>query len=163
MKQKRFSIRTRTSPTSATHTLYHLASTSFSTSRCLSLGPIILLRRLLPLPRTLPPLQRGLGNPTDTGAAKIGLLGLDTLGTTQLLIALLLPFGDQGRVRISVLQQVVVEWSRDGGFDVVELVDVAGALVRDLVDRPERFVPFEGRGRGGCAGLLRVFHGVAEG
>ena len=44
--------------------------------------------------------------------------------TTDLLVALLLPLGDQIRVRVAVLQQPVVELLADGFLLVVEVVDV---------------------------------------
>lgn len=43
---------------------------------------------------------------------------------TYLLVALLLPLGDQHGIRIAVLEQIVVELLADGLLLVVEVVDV---------------------------------------
>ncbi len=108
-----YSIRTGTAPTPTIHTLYHLPTSSFF--------PFLTTTTTVPLT----PLQRRLGHPTDTGTAEVGLLGLDALDTAQLLVALLLPLGDQRRVGVVVLEQVVVQRLRDGGARVVQVVDVA--------------------------------------
>jgi hypothetical protein len=63
----------------------------------------------------------------DTRAIEVRLLRLNAPQAAQLLVALLLPFRDQIRVRIAVLQQPVVQLLADGFFLVVEVVDVAGA------------------------------------
>lgn len=59
---------------------------------------------------------------------------------TYLLIPSLLPLGDQHGVRITVLEQPLVQLARDGLLLVVELVDVAAPLVRDLEDGPQGLV-----------------------
>ena len=117
------SIRTSTPPTTTIHTLYHLPSSS----SCCCCCPILTITSTSSSNLPLPPLQRRLGHATDTRAAEIRLLGLDALDTAQLLVALLLPLGDQRGVGVVVLDQVLVQWFRDGGFRVVQLVDVAGA------------------------------------
>lgn len=45
--------------------------------------------------------------------------------STHLLVALLLPLGDQHRVGVVVLEQPVVQRLADGFFLVVQIVDVA--------------------------------------
>ena len=70
-------------------------------------------------------LQLRLGHPTYARRVEVGLLGLDAAQAAQLLVALLLPLGDQARVRVPVLQQVVVQLPGDGFLLVVEIVDVA--------------------------------------
>lgn len=77
---------------------------------------------------------------------------------THLLVSLLLPLGDEDRVCVAVLEQPVVQWFADGLFLVVELVDIAAALMRDLEYRPLRLVlRYVLRG-----GVLRVLHLDAE-
>lgn len=58
-------------------------------------------------------------------AVEVRLLGLNTSQTAKLLIALLLPLGDEIAVRVAVLQQPVVERFGNGLFLVVEVVDVS--------------------------------------
>ena len=62
---------------------------------------------------------------TNARAVEVRLLGLDTPEAAELLVALLLPLGDEIAVRVSVLQQPVVERLGDGLFLVVEVVDVS--------------------------------------
>lgn len=76
----------------------------------------------------------------DACAVEVGLLRLDASKAAKLLVALLLPLGDQHRVRISVLQQPIVQLLADGLLLVVQLVDVAAALVSDLEYLPLRLV-----------------------
>ena len=64
---------------------------------------------------------------TDTGAVEVGLLGLNAAKTAELLVALFLPLGDEVSVGVGVFEEPVVELFADGGFFVVEVVDVAGA------------------------------------
>jgi len=61
------------------------------------------------LSATILPLQPGLRHTTNTCAREIRLLRLHTPQTTQLLVPLLLPLGDQVRVAVVVLQQPVVQ------------------------------------------------------
>lgn len=105
----------------------------------------------------LPP-QTPLGHPTYTTPSKIRLLSLHTPQTTQLLIPLLLPLRNQVRIRIPILQQPVVQLFRDGFARVVQVVNVSGAGMGDLEDRPEGFVfLFAVCGGGlGVAHLVRV-------
>lgn len=53
---------------------------------------------------------------------------------------MLLPLGDEHSIRIPVLEQPFVQLLADGLLFVVELVDVATALVGDLEDGPLRLV-----------------------
>jgi hypothetical protein len=50
---------------------------------------------------------------------------LGHFSATHLLIALLLPLGDQHRIGVVVLEQPVVQRLADGFFLVVQVVDVA--------------------------------------
>lgn len=79
-------------------------------------------------------------------------------GCTHVLIALLLPLRNQHRVRVPVFQQPVVKLPPDGLLLIVQVVDVAAALMGDLEDLPLRLVL--------CARqrllVLRVLHLVAE-
>ncbi len=60
----------------------------------------------------------------DARRIEVRLLGLHASQTTKLLIALLLPLGDEIAVGVVVLQQPVVEGFRDGFLFVVEVVDI---------------------------------------
>lgn len=53
-----------------------------------------------------------------------------------MLVSLLLPLCDQVGVAVVVFEQPLVQLLADGLLLVVKLVDVAGALMRDLEDRP---------------------------
>lgn len=66
----------------------------------------------------------------DAGRVEVRLLGLDAAQAAQLLVSLLLPLGDQVGVRVSVLEQPVIELFRDRFLLIVEIVDVAGACVQ---------------------------------
>lgn len=79
-------------------------------------------------------------------------------GKTYLLVALLLPLGDQHGVRIAVLEEPVVELLADGLLLVVELVYVPAPLVGDLEYGPLRLV----FGHIVVGGVLGVLHLVAE-
>jgi hypothetical protein len=102
------SVTTSTPPTPTIHTFY---PSSPSSTLLVTFG------------------QSRLGHPADTRAAEIGLFRLHASQTAQLLVALFLPLGDQRGVCVVVLQQPLVEGFGDGGFLVVEVVDVAGPWV----------------------------------
>lgn len=70
-------------------------------------------------------LQLIVRHPADAGAVEIGLLGLDAAHAAELLVAGLLPLGDEVGVAVAVLQEPVVELFADGFFGVVEVVDVS--------------------------------------
>ncbi len=62
----------------------------------------------------LPLLQLGLGHPADAVGGEVGVPGLNAAQATEVLVALLLPLGDQVGVRYLVLQAVVVQfWKRE--------------------------------------------------
>lgn len=64
---------------------------------------------------------------TDTRAIEVGLLCLDAAQAAQLLVALLLPLGNERRVGIIVLEQPVVQRLADSLTFVVEVVYVPRA------------------------------------
>lgn len=64
------------------------------------------------------------GNSTDTRGPEIGLFCLDATGAAKLLIALLLPLGNQHGICVSVLEEVVVELPADGLLLIIQVVDV---------------------------------------
>jgi hypothetical protein len=99
-----------------------------------------------------------LGHAADARGPEVGFLGLDAPGAAQLLVALLLPLGDQHGVCVAVLQQVVVQLLADGLLLVVHFVDVARALVGDLEDGPCHLVLLLALVRG----VLGVLHLVLE-
>jgi hypothetical protein len=78
--------------------------------------------------------------------------------STYLLVALLLPLGNQHRIRVPVLEQPLVQLPADGLLLVVQVVDVARALVRDLENGPCHFVLFLALVRR----VLGIFHLVRE-
>lgn len=98
-------------------------------------------------------------NTADTCRVEVGLFCLDTpkaaelgklvdvqsrrsvvvfykTGRTYLLVSLLLPLGNEHGIGVAVLEQPVVQLLANGLFLVVQLVDVAAALVGDLEDGP---------------------------
>lgn len=85
-------------------------------------------------------LEPCLGHAADARRVEVCLLGLDAAQAAQLLVALLLPLCDEHGVGVAVLEQPVVQLPADGLLVVVELVDVAAALVGDLEDGPLRLV-----------------------
>lgn len=95
---------------------------------------------------------------TNTRRIEIRLLRLNAPQTTKLLIPLLLPLCNEIRIRIAVLQQPVVQSLRYRGARIVEVVDVAGALMCDLEDWPDGFLALFAFVRGGFG----VFQLVGE-
>lgn len=103
-------------------------------------------------------LHLGLGHAAYACRIKVRLFRLHTLQTAQLLHAVsicflerkegktyllipgLLPLGDQHGICVAVLEQPLVQLAGDGLLLVVELVDVAAALMRDLEDGPHGLV-----------------------
>ena len=55
-------------------------------------------------------LELGLWHPADAVGREVGVPGLDASQAAQVLVALLLPFGDQVAVGDLVLQAVVVQF-----------------------------------------------------
>lgn len=103
-------------------------------------------------------LQLGLRHAADARRVEVGLLGLYAAQAAELLVPVLLPLGDQHRVRVPVLEQPLVQLLADGFFFVVELIDVPAPLVRNLEDRPFGLV----LGYVVRRGVLRVLHLVGE-
>jgi len=79
-------------------------------------------------------------NPTDTRMIESRLFGLYASQAAQLFISLLLPFGNEHRIRVFVLYEPIVELFGDG-WGGVEFPDIARALVVNLEDRPEHLFP----------------------
>ena len=81
-------------------------------------------------------LQFGLGHAADAIRTEVGVPGLNASQTAEILVSLLLPFGDQVFVRQSLFDGEVVEFLGDGFPLVEEVVEIARALVMDLEDGP---------------------------
>jgi len=77
---------------------------------------------------------------------------------TNLLISLLLPFRNQIPIRIPILQQPLIQLLRNSLLLIIQVVDVAATLMRDLEDGPERLVPLFAL----VGGVFGVFHFVGE-
>ena len=77
-------------------------------------------------------------DPADAGGCEICLFVLDAPETAELLVALLLPLGNQVCVPVPVLQQPVKQLARDRTTYVVKLVHVPAPLVVHLEDRRKR-------------------------
>jgi len=77
------------------------------------------------------------GHAADAVGGKVGVAGLDAAEAAEVLVALLLPLGDEVAVGDLLLQAVVVEFSGDGLAAEEEVEHVAGLLVVDLEDGPE--------------------------
>lgn len=80
------------------------------------------------------------GHAADAGGLEVGLLGLDAAQAAEVLVALLLPLGDQVGVGLAVLEAPVVQRLGDLVV-VVQVPDVARPLVRDLEDGPLHLLP----------------------
>lgn len=94
----------------------------------------------------------------DTRAVEVCLFRLDAAQAAELLVALLLPLGNEHRIGISILQQPLVQLLADGLLLVVEIVYVAAPLVRNLENLPLRHV-LRARRRGL---VLRILHLVRK-
>lgn len=77
-------------------------------------------------------LELGLGHAAHAVRAKVGVPSLDTLQTAQVLVALLLPLGDQVRVGDLLVDAKVVQLATDGLALVEQVVDIARLLVVHL-------------------------------
>jgi hypothetical protein len=71
-------------------------------------------------------LQLVLRHPADAVGGEVGVPGLDTAQAAQVLVALLLPLGDQGRVGDLLLDAVVVQLPGDRLPPVVQIEQVSG-------------------------------------
>lgn len=103
-------------------------------------------------------LESRLWHAADAGRVEVCLVGLDAAQAAQLLVALLLPLGNEKGISVAVLEQPLVQLPADGLLLVVEFVDVAAPLVRDLEDGPLCLVLGDVVGRR----VLRVLHLVGE-
>jgi len=82
-------------------------------------------------------LELGLGHAADAVGGEVGVARLDAAQAAEVLVALLLPLGDQVLVGDLVLHAVVVQLSADGLPLVEEVEDVPGPLMVDLEDWPQ--------------------------
>lgn len=88
-------------------------------------------------------LQFAFGNSAHTVGTKVGVPGLDTAQTTQVFISLLPPFGNKTLVSNLFLQTIIIQFSGDGFPAIEEIIDVAGSLVVDAENWPQRLnLPF---------------------
>lgn len=77
-------------------------------------------------------LELGLGHAAHAVRAEVGVPGLDALQAAQVLVALLLPLGDQVRVGDLFVDAKVVQLAADGLALVEQVVDIARLLVVHL-------------------------------
>jgi len=103
-------------------------------------------------------LELCLGHAADTRCVEVGFLGLDATQATKLFITLFLPLRYQVRIRVVIFQQPVIELFGYCFLFVVEIVDISGALVTNLKNRPQNLMPFLPFVRR----ILRIFHLIAE-
>ena len=96
--------------------------------------------------------QLCLGHTAYAIRTEISIPRLNTLQTAQILVALLLPFGDQILVGDLFVDAKVIKLATDGLALVEQVVNVAGLLVVDLEDGPENFC-FTLALVGGCLGF----------
>ena len=82
-------------------------------------------------------LELGLGHSAHTIGAKVGITRLYAPQTAQVLVALLLPLGNEVSVGDLLRNAVVVELLGDGLALVVQIVDVARLLMMNLEYGPE--------------------------
>lgn len=83
--------------------------------------------------------QLAFGNPANAVGAKVGVPSLNAAQAAQVLIALLLPLCNQVFVCIAFFNAVFIEFSAYGFPFVKEVKDIAGLLVMDPEDGPQRF------------------------
>ena len=83
-------------------------------------------------------LQLRLRHAADAVRREVRVPGLDASEAAEVLVALLLPLGDQVLVGDLVPQAVVVQLTADGLSLVDEVEDVPRPLVVDLEDGPQR-------------------------
>jgi hypothetical protein len=87
-----------------------------------------------------PLLKLRLWNAADAVGSEVGIACLNASETAQVLVARLLPLGDEICVSDFLLQAVFVEFSGDDFSADVHVVDISGLLMVDLEDGPEGFV-----------------------
>lgn len=85
-------------------------------------------------------LQLRFGHSADAIRSEVCVARLNAPETAKILVARLLPLGDEICIGDALLQAVFVELARDNLSAVEHVVDVAGFLVMDLKDRPQRLV-----------------------
>lgn len=68
---------------------------------------------------------------------EIGVARLNATQTAQILVARLLPFGNQIRVGDLLAYAVLVQFATDGLTPIEQIVDVPGLLVMDFEDGPQ--------------------------
>ena len=83
--------------------------------------------------------QLAFGDPADAVCPKIGVSSLNAPQAAQVLIPLLFPFCNQVFICIAFFNTVLIQFSAYGFLLVEEVKDVAGLLVMDPEDGPQRF------------------------
>lgn len=81
--------------------------------------------------------QLALGDSADAVGSKVGVSGLDATQAAQVLVALLLPLGNQVLVCVAFLYTVVIQLSADGFPFVEEVVDVSTPLMMQSENWPK--------------------------
>lgn len=85
-------------------------------------------------------LQLGFGDSADTICGEVRVSRLDATQAAQILIARFLPFGDEVGIGYSFFQAILVQLSRNDFAAHKHIVDVAGFLMMDFEDGPQRLV-----------------------
>jgi len=85
-------------------------------------------------------LQFRFGHTTNAVRAKVCVTRLDATQAAQVLVARLFPLGNEIGISDSFLQTILVELTRNDFASVEHVVNVAGFLMVDLEDWPERLV-----------------------
>lgn len=85
-------------------------------------------------------LQLCLGNSANAVRAEIGVSRLDATQAAQVLVAGFLPLGDEIGISDAFFQAILVQLSRDDFAAHKHIVNVAGFLVMDFEDGPQRLV-----------------------
>lgn len=81
--------------------------------------------------------QLALGDSADAVGSEVGVSCLDATQAAQVLVALLLPLGNQVLVCIALLYTVLIQLSADGFPFVEEVVDVSTPLMMQPENWPE--------------------------
>jgi len=82
--------------------------------------------------------QLAFGDPADAVGSKVGVTRLDATQTAQILVALLLPLGNQILICVAFFYTVLIKLSADGFSFVEEVVDVSTALMMQPKNWPKR-------------------------
>ena len=83
--------------------------------------------------------QFSFGHTAHTVGAEIGVSRLNASQTAQVFIALFFPFGDEISVGYFFVQTIVVQFFADCFSFVVQIVNVARALMMHFENGPENF------------------------